>query len=156
MAEAATMVAERWRDSDEVDLDAEARRLTMWALGRSILGTNLDGRADALAEPLRTALSHIADRGTRPVKAPRWLPPRGCRRARPANATMHHLAYDILEACRADPTRDAPLVHVLLGATDPETGRALSRRGITRHLSIVVNTQHGGRPQAAADCSGRG
>ena len=60
-------------------------------------------------------------------------------------------ADDILEACRADPTRDAPLVHALLGATDPETGRALSDRGITRHLSIVVNTQHGGRPQPAAD-----
>ena len=134
MAEAATMVAERWRDSDEVDLDAEARRLTMWALGSSILGTNLDGRADALAEPLRTALSHIADRGTRPVRAPRWLPTRARRRARAANATMHHLADDILEACRADPTRDAPLVHALLGATDPETGRALSDRDIGNDL----------------------
>jgi cytochrome P450 len=47
---------------------------------------------------------------------------------------MHHLADDILEACRADPTRDAPLVHALLGATDPETGRALSDRDIGNDL----------------------
>jgi cytochrome P450 len=134
MAEAATMIADRWRESVEVDLDAEARRLTMWALGSSILGTNLDGRADALAEPLRTALSHIADRGTRPVRAPRWLPTPARRRAQAADATMHGLADEILRACRADPTRDAPLVRALIEATDPATGRALSDRDIANDL----------------------
>jgi hypothetical protein len=47
---------------------------------------------------------------------------------------MHRLADDILEACRADPTRDAPLVHALIGATDPATGRALSDRDIGNDL----------------------
>ena len=48
MSQAAAMIADGWRDSAEVDLDAECRRLTMRALGRSVLGMDLDERADAL------------------------------------------------------------------------------------------------------------
>jgi len=40
MAGAAAMIADGWRDGAEVDLDAESRRLTMRALGRSVLGTD--------------------------------------------------------------------------------------------------------------------
>ncbi|MHA4854455.1 cytochrome P450 [Rhodococcus sp. MSC1_016] len=134
MSQAAAMVADGWGDNAEVDLDAECRRLTMRALGRSVLGTDLDKRADAFAEPLRIALSHIADRGMRPVRAPRWLPTPARRRAWAADAAMHRLSDEILQVCRADPTRDAPLVHALIGATDPATGRELSDQDIGNDL----------------------
>ena len=135
MAEAATMVAERWRDSDEVvDLDAEARRLTMWALGSSILGTNLDGRADALAEPLRTALSHIADRGTRPVTraavAPHPCSPPSPRRERhhasPRGRHPRGVPRRPHPRCAARPCADR--------GHGPGTGRALSDRDIGNDL----------------------
>ena len=38
MAQAADMVAASWSDGQQVDLDAECRRLTLRALGRSVLG----------------------------------------------------------------------------------------------------------------------
>lgn len=85
MARAAAMVADRWRDSGEIDLDAECRRLTMRALGRSVLGMDLDERADALVEPLNIALSYVADRGMRPVRgavAPHPCAPPSTRRLR--------------------------------------------------------------------------
>ena len=138
MSQAAAMIADGWRDSAEVDLDAECRRLTMRALGRSVLGMDLDERADALAEPLSIVLSHIADRGTRPVRAPRWLPTPARRRARAARTTLRRLANDILQDCRADPTRDAPLVHALIGATDPATGLALSDQDICNDLIVFM------------------
>lgn len=47
---------------------------------------------------------------------------------------MHRLSDEILQACRADPTRDAPLVHALIGATDPATGQALSDQDIGNDL----------------------
>ena len=134
MSQAAVMVADGWRDRTEIDLDAESRRLTMRALGRSVLGIDLDERAEAIAEPLNIALSHIADRGLRPVRAPRWLPTPARRRAVAAYATMHGLANDILQLCRTDPTRDAPLVHALIGATDPASGQALSDDDICNDL----------------------
>ena len=142
MAQAAAMVAVGWRDGAQVDLDAECRRLTMRALGRSVLGMDLDERADALAEPLNIALSYIADRGTRPAPLPRWLPTPARRRARAADAAMHRLANDILQACRADPTRDAPLVNALIGATDPTTGQALSDRDICNEPKAFMAAGH--------------
>ncbi len=142
MAEAAAMIADGWRDGTEVNLDADSRRLTMRALGRSVLGTDLDERSYAVAEPLNIALSHVADRGTRPVNPPRWLPLPSRRRAVAAYTTMHRLAEDILQACRADPTLDAPLVHALIGATDPETGRRLSDDDICNDMIAFIVAGH--------------
>ena len=47
--QAADMVAAGWGDGQHVDPDAECRRLTLRAPGRSVLGIDLDERADAIA-----------------------------------------------------------------------------------------------------------
>src|SRR5690349_9074845 len=125
MTHAAEMVSERWLAGTQVDLDVESRRLTLNALGRSVFGIDLDEHADAIAEPLRVALSYIADRSLSPVRAPRWLPTPARRRARAAVKSLRKLGYDILAGCRADPTLDAPLVQALIAATDPVTGQTL-------------------------------
>ncbi len=142
MAQAAEMVATGWRDGAEVDLDAEGRRLTLRALGRSVLGLNLDEHSDAIAEPLRVAVEYVTDRALQPLRAPRWLPTPARRRARAASATLHRLADEILQACRADPTLDAPLVHALIAATDPVTGRALSDDEIRDELIVFMLAGH--------------
>jgi cytochrome P450 len=143
MSQAAAMVASGWcGGGGEVDLDAACRRLTMRALGRSVLGTDLDERADAIADPLRIALSYAGDRGVRPVRAPRWLPTPARRRAVAANATMHALAEGVLRECRLDPTRDAPLVRALIEATDPATGKGLSDRNICNDLIAFIVAGH--------------
>ena len=142
MSRAAEMVAAGWCDGAEVDLDAECRRLTLRALGRSVLGLDLDERADAVAEPLRVALTYIADRAVRPVRAPRWLPTPARRRAHAARATLYQLANEILQACRSDPSRDAPLVRALIEATDPATGRALSDQDICNELIVFMLGGH--------------
>ena len=74
MSQAAEAICDSWADGGQIDLDAQCRLLTLRALGRSVLGLDLDERSDAIAEPLQVALSYAADRATRPVKAPRWLP----------------------------------------------------------------------------------
>jgi cytochrome P450 len=142
MSQAAAMVADGWGAGADVDLDAACRRLTMRALGRSVLGLDLDERADEVAEPLRIALSYVADRGVRPVRAPRWLPTPARRRARAAHATMYRLASDVLQACHDDPTREAPLVRALISATDPDTGLRLSDRDICNDLIAFIIAGH--------------
>jgi cytochrome P450 len=47
-----------------------------------------------------------------------------------------------LRACRADPTRDAPLVQALIAATDPETGQSLSDEDISNDLLIFMLAGH--------------
>jgi cytochrome P450 len=142
MSQAAQMVTNSWRDGVDVDLDAECRRLTLRALGRSVLWQDLDTHADAIAEPLRTALAYIVDRAVRPVRAPRWLPTPARRRARAAGATLYDLANEIVQACRHDPSHDAPLVHALIAATDPATGRTLCDRDICNELIVFMLAGH--------------
>ncbi|OBG15725.1 cytochrome P450 [Mycolicibacterium celeriflavum] len=142
MAQAAELVAADWAGEAEVDLDEQCRRLTLRALGRSVLGLDLDERSDAIGEPLRVALEYATDRALRPLRAPRWLPTPARRRARAASATLHRLAAEILQACRSDPARDAPLVHALLAATDPATGRGLSDDEICDELVVFMLAGH--------------
>ncbi len=142
MSQAAQGLCEKWPTDGVVDLDAECRTLTLRALGRSVLGLDLEERADDVAEPLRVALSYAIGRATRPVRAPRWLPTLARRRARAASARLHALTQDILCDCRADPTRVAPLVRALIAAQDPETGARLTDQEICDELIIFLFAGH--------------
>jgi cytochrome P450 len=135
--------AERWiSDVSEVDLDRECRALTLRALGRSILGVDLQGRDDVVASVLRDAVPWAVGRAMRPVNLPRWWPTRARRRAVAANEGLHRLASEILRTCRNDPEIDAPLVRALMAATDPETGLPLSDRTICDELVLFVVAGH--------------
>ncbi len=142
MAAAAQDIADGWRAGTLVDLDAQCRKLTLRALGRSVLGMDLDERADEVGRSLRASLAWVADRASRPVNPPRWLPTRGQRAARRANETLHRLAAQILHAVRTNPHRDAPLVRALIEATDPETGQPLTDDEICHELVLFMLAGH--------------
>jgi cytochrome P450 len=142
MAQAAESVCDQWPDGGRVDLDTEARKLTLRALGRSVLGIDLEQRADEVDQPLRVALRHAMHRAILPVRVPGWLPLPGARRARAASKKVHRLAEEILRACRDDSTRVAPLVHALIDAKDPVTGESLSDAEICEELIIFLFAGH--------------
>lgn len=142
MAAAAESVATTWRDGTTIDLDTECRTLTLRALGHSVLGRDLTDHTDEVADPLRIAVTYVADRALKPVRAPAWLPTPRRRRARAASATLHRLAREILHTCRTQPDTDAPLVHALIAARDPETGAALSDREIAEELIVFLFAGH--------------
>jgi cytochrome P450 len=142
MAQAAERVCADWSDGGEIDLDTEARAITLRALGHSVLGMDLDHRLETVSEPLGVALRYAMSRALRPLRAPRWLYTPARRRARAASAKVHDLTLDILRACRADPEREAPLVHALLAARDPVTGQALTDEEICDELIIFIFAGH--------------
>jgi cytochrome P450 len=142
MAEAAEQLARRWVDDAEVDLDAQCRTLTLRALGRSMLGLEDNGRTEEVASAVRIAAEWVADRALRPVNPPRWLPTPRQRRAHSASAALHELAAEILQACRADQIRQAPLVRALMQAGDPQTGESLTDRAICAELVLFMIAGH--------------
>lgn len=142
MAAAAQTIADSWRDGDVVDLDIESRKLTLRALGRSVLGLDLDERAESVGPSLRTALGWVSDRAVRPINLPQWVPTAGQRRARAANRRLQQLAVEILAAVRAEPDVDAPLVRALIEATDPATGRSLTDDEICHELVLFMLAGH--------------
>ncbi|CAM2944356.1 cytochrome P450 [Mycobacterium intermedium] len=142
MSGAAQGIADSWANGAVVDLDKECRKLTLRTLGRSVLGLDLDERADEVGEALHVSLAYVSDRGARPINLPRWLPTRGQRAARAANETLHRVAAEILHEVRTDPDRDAPLVRALIEAIDPETGRSLADDEICHELVLFMLAGH--------------
>jgi cytochrome P450 len=142
MTQAAQVIADRWCEGRDVDLDVECRQLAMRSLGYSILGADVNEFGTEIAQNMHVASAYATDRALRPIRAPRWLPTPSRRRARAAVARMRQVTMDILQACRADPTRDAPLVRALIAATDPETGRPLSDDDICNELLIFMLSGH--------------
>jgi len=142
MAEAAEVACATWGGEPAIDLDAQCRALTLQALSRSVLGLDLHEGTDAVIEPLRVATSYAVARAVRPLRAPAWLPTLARWRARTAAAKIRALADDILQPCRADPSREAPLVQALLAATDPQTGQPLSDKAIRDELVMFLFAGH--------------
>lgn len=142
MSQAAESIAASWQLGGVIDLDEQCRKLTMRALGRSVLGLDLDEQSDRIARPLQVMMKYVADRGTAPVRLPRWVPTREQRRARAASATLRALAADVLDECRRDPGRDAPLVRALMAATDPTTGRGLTDAELADELIVFIGAGH--------------
>jgi cytochrome P450 len=142
MAEAAQAICDSWGDGAQIDLDSQCRLLTLRALGRSVLGIDLDARSDQIAGPLNAALSYVGDRAMRPLRAPDWLPTPARRRARNASKALHRLAHEILVECRRNPDRDAPLVRALMNARDPDTGQPLSDAAICDELIVFMLAGH--------------
>jgi len=142
MAEAAEAVAASWGSDAEIDLDVQCRRLTLRALGRSVLGLDLDEQADRIAKPLQIMLTYVADRGTQPVRMPSWVQTPARRRAKEASAQLRDLAADVLAACRRHADVDAPLVRALIDARDPSTGKALSDDDIRDELIVFMGAGH--------------
>jgi cytochrome P450 len=142
MSRAAKQFVDRWADGGAVDLDIECRKVAMQSLGRSVLGIDLNERADTIAQCMHVASSYTADRALRPVHAPRWLPTPARHKARAAVMAMRKITDEMVHACREDPTRDAPLVQALIAATDPETGQHLSDEDISNDLLIFMLAGH--------------
>jgi cytochrome P450 len=142
MSGAAQKFVDRWPDGGDVDLDVECRRVAMQSLGRSVLGIDLNERADTIACHMHVASSYAADRALRPVRAPRWLPTPARRRARAAVAAMREVTDEMVRVCREDPTRDAPLVQALIAATDPESGQPISDADIANDLLLFMLAGH--------------
>lgn len=142
MAQAAETISGGWSDRAEIDLDGQCRRLTLRALGRSVLGVDLDEKADSIAAPIEIALSYLANRTASPIRPPRWLPTPARRRARAAGAVLRELAASIVQACREDPSHDAALVRAMMDAVDPNTGAPLSDHEIADDLVAFMIAGH--------------
>ncbi|WP_071289787.1 cytochrome P450 [Mycolicibacterium llatzerense] len=138
MAEAVEAVCAAWSADEPVDLADQSALLSLRTLGWTVFGTDLGAKADAIAEPLEITSQYVIRRSVSPLRAPSWLPTPGQRRARRAAAGLGQFANNILQSCRADPGKEAPLVQMLINATDPETGQGLSDDAIIAELVSML------------------
>ena len=142
MAGEAEQVAADCSRVGRVDLDHEARRLTLQVLGRSVLGVDLGPRAATLAPHFQTALNYISRRSLSPVRAPTWLPTPARTRFRTSLGVLQGVADEAIAACRSDPTHDAELIRRLIDTVDPDTDQPLTDQNIRDELIAFLVAGH--------------
>lgn len=142
MAESAESLTAEWIGRGTVDLDEQTRRLTLRVIGRSVFGLDLGERAEQLGPQVHILLRWLTTRAQRPVRAPRRLPTPARHRMRAALAAVRSVIDEAIAAARADPTGDAELIHLLLRANDPDTGRPLTDEQIRDELFVFLIAGH--------------
>jgi cytochrome P450 len=142
MAGEAERVAADCIREEVVDLDHQARRLTLQVLGRSVLGLDLGPRAAKLAPHFQTALNYISRRSLSPVRAPMWLPTPSRSRFRTSVGAVQDVADEAIAACRADPSHKAELIRKLIDTRDPDTDEPLTDQDIRDELIAFLVAGH--------------
>jgi cytochrome P450 len=138
----AESITASWADGSTVDLDHEARVLTLRVLGRSIFGLDLGDRAEELAAPMNHCLRWVSARATRPVRSPIWLPTPARARMRTSRARVQQVIDEAISAARNDPDHPAELINLLFKTIDPVTGRPLTDRAISDELFVFIIAGH--------------
>lgn len=106
MTRAAEGRLDRWRDfarsGEPLDIAREMVALTLEVLGRTLLGVDLAGRADAISGDLATVARWAVRRMTALIRPPLTLPTPANLRVRHALRELEGLAREILEEGRED------------------------------------------------------
>jgi cytochrome P450 len=142
MSDVAVEVGAGWAAAGRVDLQDATRALTTEVLGRSLLGIRLAERAPRLAADFDVFAGYAMSRARRPVKAPLWLPTPARARFRSAWDAMAVVADGAIDRVRRDPDIDAPLIHQMLAARDPETGHPLDDEALVADLVVFLLAGH--------------
>jgi cytochrome P450 len=142
MSAASEELATEWGDAGSVDLDRDARRLTLRVLSRSVLGIDLGDRAYELAPHLERVLTSVTRRAFNPVRSPFWLRTPARRRDLRARAVIHAALDDAVARTRRGESTDPELIQALLDIRDPETGAGLTDEQIRDELFTFFLAGH--------------
>ena len=135
------------RDGREVDVALEMTRVTLDVLERTIFTRGLARDPDALSQAITRYFAAIGPIDPLDVLGmPNWLPRIGRIRARPALRFFEEVVGELMSARKALLARGeaAPrdLLTLLLGATDPETGRGLSDLEVRANVVTFIGAGH--------------
>ncbi len=142
MSVSADLLATDWVAAGQVDLDRDARQLTLRVLSRSVLGGDLGDRATGLGPHLNVVLSAVMSRATSPVKSPFWLKTPARRRAFRARGAIYAALDDAVERTRRGESTDPELIQLLLDTRDPESGVGLTAEQIRDELFTFFLAGH--------------
>lgn len=143
MAAAAESLADRWcAASGSVDLERAARGLTLAVLGRTLFGHPLDDDATRIGRHVERSLRHVKNRTFVPFRAPPGAPSYPRRRAQRSRDLLRAVIAEAVDGRERGGLGDGELIDVLRGATDPETGRGLTREMVIDELMVFLIAGH--------------
>jgi cytochrome P450 len=150
MVEAADALAERWRsrDGDLVDVAADATRLTLEVLERTIFSDGLGRDTEVVRAAMRVYFDSIGRIDPFDILGLPEFMPRLSRIGAGSSLRLFRNAVDAIVATRrrrlaeGSPTLARDILTLLLDARDPETGRTLSEKDIKSNIITLIVAGH--------------
>ncbi len=136
-----------WLDSlpskpGSVPIAQAMHRLTLEIAGKTLLSRDLSARGDTIGEALETVLPGFASLSRSILPHPwRWPLP-ATRRFMRGVRTLDKVTYEIIRERRADTRNHPDLLGMLMLATDPETGTAMSDQQLRDEVLTMLLAGH--------------
>lgn len=123
MVRFAERAAERWRDREQVDIQAEMSALTLAVVGDTLFGTDVDERRSATVRRALTDTLGMFDRVYSPLfRLLVRLPSPTMRRYRRVESDLNRVIAEMIAERRAAGASGGDLLSLLLRAREDETG----------------------------------
>jgi cytochrome P450 len=117
---------DKLQSGEPFDVSKEMMRVTLRIIGLTMLSTDVEGRASQVGDALDDVLHVIVKQIFEIVDWPAFVPtPRNLRFAR-SRAVLDKVLNDVISERRNDTEDKGDLLSMLMSATDPETGGAMS------------------------------
>ncbi|MEX2546930.1 MAG: cytochrome P450 [Chloroflexota bacterium] len=138
-----TAMADRWSDTDVIDLVPEMRRLTLEIAAQSLFGTDLtDEEIRLVGDSLDTAGAQLQTRVSSLLMfVPDWLPTPGNRRMNSAIDRLDQVVYRIIQSRRKSTQKHDDLLSLLMAETD-EHGTRMSDKQLRDEVITLLVAGH--------------
>ncbi len=125
------LTMDRWKafakTGEVIDLATEFQRLAMESIARALFGTGVpQEKIHSIIEAFKVSLQFTTSRTLNPFDIPESLPIPSNIRFKKAVGVMDETVYGMIRAERARTEPSRTLLSVLVRASDPETGEAMS------------------------------
>lgn len=146
MIACAERTRDRWRSyqvGTEIDVAREMTQTTF----DIVLETMLPGRGKIDVPPTERAITDYLEATSwilmlTMMRAPRWIPFPGSRRAERAIAHLRAMLNGLIAEARHTPSNRGDLLSLLIEAKDPETGRAMDDDDVRDNLLTFISAGH--------------
>ncbi|MGI8469506.1 MAG: cytochrome P450 [Pyrinomonadaceae bacterium] len=130
MIEFGEKMSNEWQGGDTRDIDKEMMRLTLWIVGKTLFGANVERETNDVGKAMTTIISMFNFMLFPFPEVLEKLPLPPIKKLRNARKTLDEIIYKIIETRRKSGEDTGDLLSMLLLAQDEETGGAMTDKQV--------------------------
>lgn len=142
MAECTARMLDGWHDGQTLDIVAALMHVTMSIAGRTLLGSQIEGRFQEIAACLDAVMRDFLARFGAALPLPVWLPTPRNLRLKHTIARLDAILLALIQERRAAGAAGEDFLSLLLRARDEEDGRGIDDRQIRDEVMTMFLAGH--------------
>lgn len=142
MIEFSDKMSAEWQDGETRDIDKEMMRLTLWIVGKTLFGANVEDDAGEVGKAMTTIVSMFNFMLLPFAELLEKLPLPQTKRLKNARQTLDEVIYKIINERRISGEDNGDLLSMLLIAQDEETGGAMTDQQVRDECLTIFLAGH--------------